>query len=44
MTVPRTGAALCSFKNQYLLSFGGRIDQKNIVDVIEVYDIKKNAW
>lgn len=44
MTVPRTGAALCSFKNQYLFSFGGRIDQKNIVDVIEVYDIKKNAW
>ena len=44
MNVPRSGAALCSFKNQYLFSFGGRVDQKRIVDVIEIYDIKRNAW
>jgi hypothetical protein len=44
MNVPRSGAALCSFKNQYLFSFGGRVDQKRIVDVIEIYDIKRNVW
>jgi hypothetical protein len=44
LNVPRSGVALCSFKNQYLFSFGGRVDQKRIVDVIEVYDIKRNAW
>ena len=44
LNVPRSGVALCSFKNQYLFAFGGRVDQKSIVDVIEVYDIKKNAW
>jgi hypothetical protein len=44
MNVARSGAALCSFKNQYLFSFGGRVDQKRIVDTIEIYDIKKNTW
>jgi len=44
MNIARSGAALCSFKNQYLFSFGGRVDQKRIVDTIEVYDIKKNTW
>mmetsp|Transcript_16458 Transcript_16458/g.11624 ORF Transcript_16458/g.11624 Transcript_16458/m.11624 type:complete len:85 (-) Transcript_16458:664-918(-) len=44
MRVPRTGVALCSFKNQYLFAFGGRVDQKRIVDTIEVYDIKRDVW
>ncbi|TNV83519.1 hypothetical protein FGO68_gene8305 [Halteria grandinella] len=44
MNIARSGAALCSFKNQYLFSFGGRVDQKRIVDVIECYDIKSDAW
>ena len=44
MTIPRSGVALCSFKNQYIFAFGGRVDQKTIVDVIEVFDIKRNSW
>lgn len=44
LNVPRSGVALCSFKNQYLFAFGGRVDQKRIIDVIEVYDIKRNVW
>ena len=44
MKVARSGTALCSFKNQFLFAFGGRINQKQIVDVIEVYDIKRNTW
>lgn len=44
LNIPRSGVALCSFKNQYLFAFGGRVDQKRIVDVIEVYDIKRNSW
>ena len=44
MKVPRTGVSLCSFKNNYMFAFGGRIDQKVIVDTIEVYDISRNAW
>ena len=44
MRVPRTGASLCSFKNEYMFAFGGRVDQKRIVDTIEVYDIKRNVW
>jgi len=35
---------LSSFKNKYIFAFGGRIDQKNIVDTIECYDISKNVW
>jgi hypothetical protein len=42
--IARSGVALCSFKNRYIFAFGGRVDQKNIVDVIEVYDIKRNVW
>ena len=26
LNIPRSGASLCSFKNQYLFSFGGRVD------------------
>jgi hypothetical protein len=26
LRVPRSGVALCSFKNQYLFAFGGRVD------------------
>jgi hypothetical protein len=44
MRVPRTGVSLCSFKNDYMFAFGGRVDQKRIVDTIEVYDIKRNVW
>jgi len=44
MRVPRTGVSLCSFKNNYIFSFGGRIDQKRIVDIIECYDISRNKW
>lgn len=44
LNIARSGVALCSFKNQYLFAFGGRVDQKRIVDVIEVYDIKRNSW
>jgi N-acetylneuraminic acid mutarotase len=36
--------ALCSFKNKYLFAFGGRVDQKTILDTIEVYDIQRNVW
>jgi hypothetical protein len=44
MRVPRTGVSLCSFKNNFIFSFGGRIDQKRIVDIIECYDISRNIW
>jgi hypothetical protein len=44
LNIPRSGVALCTFKNQYIFAFGGRVDQKRIVDVIEVYDIKRNIW
>ena len=44
MRVPRTGVSLCTFKNNYIFAFGGRVDQKNIVDTIECYDISKNVW
>lgn len=44
MKVPRTGTSLCTFKNNFIFAFGGRIDQKQIVDTIEVYDISRNAW
>ena len=26
LNIPRSGVALCSFKNQYLFAFGGRVD------------------
>ena len=35
---------MSSFKNKYIFAFGGRVDQKNIVDTIECYDISKNVW
>jgi len=44
MRIPRTGVSLCSFKNNFIFSFGGRVDQKRIVDVIECYDISRNIW
>jgi len=44
LRVARSGVALCAFKNNFLFAFGGRIDQKNIVDTIECYDISKNVW
>ena len=44
MRVPRTGVSLCTFKNNYIFAFGGRVDQKRIVDTIEVYDISRNVW
>lgn len=44
LNVPRSGVALCAFKNKYVFAFGGRIDQCNIVDVIEAYDIQRNVW
>jgi len=44
MRVPRTGVSLCIFKNNYIFAFGGRIDQKQIVDTIECYDISRNVW
>lgn len=44
MRVPRTGVSLCAFKNNYIFSFGGRVDQKQIVDTIECYDISRNIW
>jgi len=44
MRVPRTGVSLCAFKNDYMFAFGGRVDQKRIVDTIECYDIKRNVW
>lgn len=40
----RSGVALSAFKNNYIFAFGGRIDQKNIVDTIECYNISKNVW
>lgn len=27
-----------------MFAFGGRVDQKRIVDTIEVYDIKRDVW
>ena len=44
LRVARSGVALSSFKNKYIFAFGGRTDQKKIVDVIECYDISKNVW
>jgi len=44
MRVPRSGTSLCVFKNNYIFAFGGRVDQKRIVDTIEVYDISRNVW
>ncbi len=44
MRVPRTGVSLCAFKNNYMFAFGGRVDQKKIVDTIECYDISRNVW
>jgi hypothetical protein len=44
MRVPRTGTSLTVFKNNYIFAFGGRVDQKRIVDTIEVYDISRNVW
>lgn len=44
MRVPRTGVSLCTFKNNFIFAFGGRVDQKRIVDTIEVYDISRNVW
>lgn len=44
LRVARSGVALSSFKNNYIFAFGGRVDQKNIVDTIECYDISKNVW
>jgi len=44
MRVPRTGVSLCTFKNNFIFAFGGRVDQKRIVDTIEVYDIQRNVW
>lgn len=44
LNVPRSGVALCSFGNQYLFAFGGRVSQKQYVDVIEAYDSKRNTW
>ena len=26
MRVPRTGTSLCTFKNNYIFAFGGRVD------------------
>jgi len=44
MRIPRSGVSLCAFKNNYMFAFGGRVDQKRIVDAIEVYDITRNVW
>ena len=44
LRVARSGVALSSFKNNYIFAFGGRVDQKTIVDTIECYDISKNVW
>jgi hypothetical protein len=38
------GSLTPRFKNNYIFAFGGRVDQKNIVDTIECYDISKNVW
>jgi len=27
-----------------MFAFGGRVDQKKIVDTIECYDISRNVW
>ena len=44
LRVARSGVALCSFKNNFIFAFGGRVDQRKIVDTIECYDISKNVW
>lgn len=44
LNVARSGSTLCSFKDNYLFSIGGRVDQSKIVDVIEVYDIMRDTW
>mmetsp|Transcript_5548 Transcript_5548/g.9486 ORF Transcript_5548/g.9486 Transcript_5548/m.9486 type:complete len:507 (+) Transcript_5548:963-2483(+) len=44
LRVPRSGVALSAFKNNYIFAFGGRVDQKTIVDFVECYDISKNVW
>ena len=40
----RSGVALSAFRNSYIFAFGGRIDQKTIVNTIECYNIEKNVW
>jgi len=44
LRIARSGVALSAFKNNFVFAFGGRVDQKNIVDTIECYDISKNVW
>jgi N-acetylneuraminic acid mutarotase len=44
LRVARSGCALSAFKNNYIFAFGGRVDQKAIVDTVECYDISKNVW
>ena len=44
LNVSRSGVALCAFNDQYLFAFGGRVNQKDYIDVIEVYDAKRNVW
>ena len=44
LNFPRSGSALCSFQNKYIFSIGGRVNQNQIVDVIEVYDISRDVW
>jgi len=44
MNIPRSGVALSSFKDQYLVAIGGRMNQTQIVHVVEIYDIKRNVW
>ena len=44
LRVARSGVALSSFKNNFIFAFGGRVDQRKIVDTIECYDISKNVW
>ena len=44
LRVARSGVALAAFKKNFIFAFGGRTDQKTIVDTIECYSISKNIW
>lgn len=36
--------AICTFKNNYILKFGGLGKNLEPNNTIELYDIKKNKW
>lgn len=44
MNVGRAGVGLCSVGNKCLYAFGGRNENRQILDTIEVFHIDDNIW